>query len=412
MRAVHAGGSDLVRIGLIGCGRRGKAAAAEALNTTSGQVKLVAMSDVFEDKIQAAYRQLKSRHADNLDVPPERRFVGLEGYRGVLASDADLVILATPPGFRPMHFEAAVEAGKHVFVEKPVAVDAPGVRRMLKANNTAKQKGLAVAVGLQHRHEAAYRETIARLQSGAIGNLITLRVYWNGQGVYSQPRRPGQTELEYQLRNWYYFNWLSGDHIVEQHIQNLDVANWLMNSYPAEINAQGGREVRRRCSDTDHDFGQIFDHFFCEYTYPNGTKLFSQCRHIRNCWNNVSEHVHGTRGRADISGGKIYNASGERVWQTKARRDGHQQEQHDLIAQLRSGHCPNEGDYGAFSTLTAILGRMAAYSGQTIRWDDALAADASLANVDQLTSLHDIAPVQPDTHGDYPVPMPGVTPAI
>ena len=408
-RSVHAQGNDLIKIGLIGCGSRGKDAAVQALSTTSGPVKLVAMADVFGDKIQAALRQFNSRHARQLDVPQDRHFVGLEGYKSVLASDVNLVILATPPGFRPLHFEAAVAAGKHVFMEKPVAVDAPGVQRVLLANTMAKQKGLAVTVGLQSRHEQAYQQTIAQLQQGLIGDVVTLRVYWNGGGVWTRPRRPEQTELEYQLRNWYYFGWLSGDHIVEQHIQGLDVGNWLMSAYPSQTNAQGGREVRRRCHDAGKDFGQIFDHFFCEYIYPNGVRMFSQCRHIRNCWNCVSQHVHGTKGYADISGGKIYSPAGQRIWSTKAPRGGHQQEQHDLFAALRAGQRPNEADYGAKSTMTAILGRMAAYSGQAICWDDALTSKRSLANTDALASLTDIAPVMPDALGDYPVPVPGVT---
>ncbi len=214
--------------------------------------------------------------------------------------------------------------------------------------------------------------------------------------------------MEYQLRNWYYFNWLSGDHIVEQHIHNLDVGNWLMNACPSEVNAQGGREVRKRRCETGTDFGQIFDHFFCEYTYPNGTKMFSQCRHMRNCWNNVSEHVHGTKGYADISGGKIYDAAGELIWQTKAARGGHQQEHHDLFADLWAGRRPNEGDYGAQSTMTAILGRMAAYSGQVMRWEEALDSASALADVDGLIALDDTAPVLPDASGDYPVPAPGL----
>ncbi len=407
-RAVHAFGSDVIKIGLVGCGSRGKGAAVQALGTTGGPVRLVALADVFEDRLQSAYRQIKGRHGDRLDVPADRRFVGLDGYRGVMESDADLVILATPPGFRPLHFQAAVEAGKHVFMEKPVAVDAAGVNRVLQANSLARQKNLAVAVGLQRRHEAAYIETIARLQDGVIGDPVTLRVYWNGQGVWTRPRQKGQSELEYQLRNWYYFNWLSGDHIVEQHIHNLDVGNWLIGACPSEVNAQGGREVRKRYGETGTDFGQIFDHFFCEYTYPNGAKMFSQCRHIGNCWNNVSEHVHGTKGSADISGGKIYDASGERIWQTKAARGGHQQEHHDLFADLWAGRRPNEGDYGAQSTMTAIFGRMAAYSGQAMRWEEMLDCESALADVDQLTALDAAPPVLPDADGDYPVAVPGV----
>ena len=233
-RAAHPYGQDEIKIGLVGCGGRGTGAAVQALNTTSGPVKIVAMGDVFADRLQSSYRTINSQHADKCDVPEERRFIGLDSYKQVLDSDADLVILATPPGFRPMHFEAAVEAGKHIFMEKPVAVDGPGVRRVLAANEIAKKKNLAVAVGLQRHHEVAYRETISRLKDGAIGDIVFARAYWNGGGVWVRPRQPQQTELEYQMRNWYYFNWLCGDHIVEQHIHNLDVINWLKDGFPVK----------------------------------------------------------------------------------------------------------------------------------------------------------------------------------
>ncbi len=403
-RAAHARGSDLIRIGVIGCGGCGKEAAVRALCTTSGAVKLVAMADVFGDRIQAALRQMKSRHAERIDVPRARCFVGLGAYREVLALDLDLVILATPPGFRPLHFDAAIAAGKHVFMEKPVAVDAPGVRRVLQTSALARKKNLAVAVGLQHRHERAYQETVDQLRSGVIGAPVALRVYRNGGRLRSGRRQPRQSELEYQLRNWCFFRWLSGDQIVDRHIHNLDVANWVMDAFPVAANAHGGRD---RDGDKSKDCGQTFSHFFCEFTYAGGAKMFSQCRHMPDCWNNVSEHLHATLGHADISGGKLYDQAGQRIWQTKAVRGGRQQQQHDLFAALRTGHVPNEADYAAKSTLTAIMGRMAAYTGQTVSWEQALNSNHSLANVDNLASLDDQAPVRPDADGNYPVPTPG-----
>jgi predicted dehydrogenase len=384
----------------------------QALSTTSGPVELVALADVFADKIQSAYRRLKSTHARQLDLPPERRFVGLDGYRHLLQTNVDVVLLATPPGFRPLHFEAAVAANKHVFLEQPVAVDAPGVRRVLAAANEARLRGLAVVSGLQRRHEAAYQETIAQVHRGQIGQPLTLRVYWNGNGAPAKPRLPRQTELEYQLRNWYFFTWLSGDHIVEQHANNLDVGNWLMGEVPLEANAQGGREIRRRSGEHGGDFGQIFDHFFCEFVYRSGTRMFSQCRQIPDCWNVVGEHVQGGSGRADISGGKIYSAGGELIWQTRASRAGQQQTQQDLLAALRSGCIPNEGDYAALATLTAIMGRQAAYSGKCVTWDEVFASDASWASPDLLMSLEDRAPTQPDARGDYPLARPGQSPPV
>ena len=403
-RGAHAFGDDTIKIGLIGCGGRGTGAASQAMNT-AGPTQLIAMADAFEDRLQASLRGLKSQHGEKVEVPKDRQFTGFDGYQKVLECDIDLVIMATPPGFRPLHFEAAVEANKHIFMEKPVAADAPGVRRVLAANAVAREKNLAVAVGLQRHHETAYRETIARLQDGAIGDINLTRVYWNGGGVWVRPRQKGQSELEYQMRNWYYFNWLCGDHIVEQHIHNLDVTNWLKDAYPVVAQGQGGRQVR-----TGIDHGEIYDHHFVEFTYADGSKMFSQCRHIRNCWNSVSEHAHGSGGTADISGAKIFDGDGKRVWAFgKGGRGGHQQEHHDLFAQLRRGELPNEGDYGAKSTMTAILGRLATYSGKSLRWDDAINSKIALADYDSLASLADSAPIQPAADGRYPIPTPGKT---
>lgn len=408
-RAVHAQGTQMLRLGLVGCGSCGAAAAAAALHAAGEPVQLVALADVFADRLQQAYRRLKGEHSGKVVVPPERRFVGLTAYRDLLATDVDLVILATPPGFRPLHFAAAVEAGKHVFLERPVAVDPPGVRRVLATSLVAEEKRLAVAVGLQRRHDAAYRDTIERLRDGIIGEPVTLRVYWNAGGVRPCPRRDGQTELEYQLRNWYFFDWLSGDQVVEQHVDNLDVGNWLVQDHPRAANAQGGREVRKRTGDEGRDFGQIYDHFFGEFRYAGGVRMFGQCRHMPHCWNNVSEHVDAVGGSADISGGKIYDRSGAIIWQTRGRRAGHLREFEDLFTDLRSGNLPHEVQYGATSTMTAILGRMAAYSGQPVTWDEALGSPCSLADIDSLVSLDQTAPVQPDRNGDYPVAVPGAT---
>ena len=410
-RSAHAAGSDEIKIGLVGCGGRGTGATVQALNTMkkedikpNGPVKLMAMADAFGDRLQGSYRTIKSRHGEHVDVPQDRQFTGFDAYKRVLESDIDMVILATPPGFRPLHFEAAVKAGKHVFMEKPVAVDGPGVRRVLAANEEAKKKGLAVAVGLQRHHEKRYQETIARIKDGAIGDLSYTRVYWNGGGVWVRPRQEGQTELEYQMRNWYYFNWLCGDHIDEQHIHNLDVSNWLLDDYPVEANGMGGREVR---DGIDH--GQIFDHHFIEYTYGNGVKMYSQCRHIKGCWNSVSEYAHGSKGSANLSGA-IYDKSGDLVWKYgSGGGGGHQEEHYDLFAALRRGELPNEAEYGAKSSMTAVLGRMATYSGKVIKWDAAINSERALADVDSFKSMKDEAPVQPNAEGRYPIPAPGST---
>ena len=403
-RGAHAFGSDTIDVGLIGCGGRGTGAAIQALSTAGGDVRLTALADVFENSLQTAYRSIKGRHPDKVAVG-NRRFVGLEGFRGVLESDVDVVILATPPGFRPQHLEAAVAAGKHVFMEKPVATDPPGVRRVLAAGEVARAKGLAVAVGLQRRHEFRYRDCVERLKDGAIGEPIYGRVYWNGSGVWVRPRKADQTELEYQLRNWYYFNWLSGDHINEQHIHNLDVINWLLDDHPAACQGQGGRAVRNGI-----DHGQIFDHHMAEYAYANGFRLLSQCRHIKGCWSNVSEHVHGTAGYCDISKAIIYDLQGGVRWQSQAKEikgKGWQQEHHDLFASLRRGEAPSEVEYAARSTMTAIMGRLATYGGKTVKWGDAIASSQSLADTDELRTLDDAPPVRPDRDGRYPIPIPG-----
>ena len=400
-RSAWAQGSDTIRLGLIGCGGRGTGAAGQALDTNSesNRVKLTAVADPFKFRADNALKELKNKHKDNVDA---KAFIGVDGYKEVLASDVDMVILTSPPGFRPLHFEAAVKAGKHVFMEKPVATDAPGVRRVLEANKIAKDRKLAVAVGLQRHHQSDYKSTIKMLKEGAIGDIILTRAYWNGDGVWTRNRQANQTELEYQLNNWYYFNWLSGDHICEQHIHNLDVINWLMDGPPAEAQGQGGRQVR-----TGEENGQIYDHHFVEFTYPNGTKLLSQCRHIPGCWNSVSEFAHGTNGWADISGGKIYNKKNEVVWKSPAGENGWAQEHVDLFAQIRKGEIPNEGDYGATSTMTSIMGRMATYTGKLLKWDQCLNSQVGLANFDSIDSFDDEAPIKPDEKGRYWIPTPG-----
>ncbi|MCA9188896.1 MAG: Gfo/Idh/MocA family oxidoreductase [Pirellulaceae bacterium] len=402
-RSAHAFGSDEIKIGLIGAGGRGTGAAAQAMNT-EGATKLVAIGDAFENRLTGALRGLSRDYKDKVDVPKDRQFIGLEAFKRVLECDLDMVILATPPGFRPLHFEAAVNAGKNIFMEKPVAVDGAGVRKVLAANEVAKQKGLAVAVGLQRRHEPRYIETIKRLQEGAIGDIILSRAYWNGGGLWNRERQPNQTEMEYQVNNWYYFNWLCGDHIVEQHIHNLDVINWLKNGFPVEANGQGGREVR-----VGKEFGQIYDHHFVEFTYADGSKMYSQCRHIPGCWNPVAEYCHGSNGSAAISDATIKDRNGETTWRYgRGGGDGHQQEHHDLFAKLRAGERPNEGEYGAMSTMTSILGRMATYSGKVIRMEDALNSDVIVSPVEKYTSWDDTPPVLPDADGFYPVPVPGI----
>ncbi|WP_372899012.1 Gfo/Idh/MocA family protein [Stieleria sp.] len=403
-RTAHAQGSDEIKFALIGCGGRGNGASVNIFKS-GGNTKLVAVADAFDGKASATINSLSKRYKDKVDVPADRKFVGLDAYKKLLEVDADLVIIATPPGFKPQQFEAAVKAGKHIFMEKPVASDATGVRRVLASVEESKKKNLMVGIGLQRRHEAQYLETIGRIHDGAIGDVIATRVYWNGGGIWYRNRTEEQTEMAFQCNNWYHFNWLSGDQICEQHIHNLDVGCWLKGEYPVECNGMGGREQRM---DGDPTKSQIFDHTFCEYTFADGTKMFSQGRHLKGSWTHVAEYAHGTKGTADVSGSQISGEGGD--WKFSGeRQQGHQQEQNDLIAALARGEIYNEGEYGALSTFTAILGREACYSGKVIKWDDLLNKGRELApGIDDYTI--DSPPPEsalPGPDGKYPIPVPG-----
>ena len=405
MRSAHAAGSDLVKLALIGAGGRGKGATANALKT-KGNFKLVAVADAFPDSLQAAVKTLTETFKDKVDVPPERQFAGLDGYQKAIEC-ADMVMLCTPPGFRPMHFEAAVKAGKHVFMEKPIATDAPGVRRVLAANQEAKKKGLFVAVGHHLRHEVKHKEMVQRIAAGAIGDVKFLRVYFNSAGVWVRPRKPDQSEMQHQVRNWYYFTWLSGDHIVEQHVHDIDVGNWVMRGHPVQAQGIGGRQVR-----IGKDYGEIFDHHAVEFEYADGTRMFSYCRHIPGCWDSYSQHVHGVKGHASLQGhGTVeLHVDGGDVVKIKQGPDGHQVEWDDLAAALAAGQTYNECDPSADSTMTAILGRMATYSGGIVDWDAALASTIDLAPA---SFAWDAQPQsEPGPGGIYPCAIPGVTKAV
>ncbi len=399
-RTAHAAGDDQIRFVVVGCGGRGAGAADQIMNS-KGNVKLVAVADAFQQNADLTIRSMSARHQSKVDVPPERVFVGLDAYKKAIDVESDLVVIATPPGFKPQQFEYAVSQGKHVFMEKPVAADAPGVRRVLAAVEESKKKNLTVAIGLQRRHEPQYIETIKRIHDGAIGDVVAMRVYWNGGGIWYRNRQPSQTEMAFQTNNWYHFNWLSGDQICEQHIHNIDVGCWVKDAYPVECNGMGGREMREG---GDASKSQIFDHTFCEFTFPDGTKMFSQGRHLKGSWNHVGEFAHGTKGTADPSG-QIFGAN---PWKFSGEAlNGHQQEQHDLIEAMMRGEIYNEGEYGAKSTFAAILGREACYSGKVIKWDDLLARGKDLApGIDNYT-LDSIPPVTPGEDGKYPVPVPG-----
>jgi len=394
--AVYPAGSELIRVGLIGCGGRGTGAAEDVV-AAAPNVKLVAMGDAFKDRLDQSLQQLKKDVGDKIDVPDDRCFVGFDAYEKVLGSGIDYVILATPPAFRPMHLKAAVDAGKHIFTEKPVAVDGPGVRTCLEGYEQAKAKGLGIAAGTLYRHSTAHRETIARLHGGAIGDIVAGRVYYNTGALWVHPRQPGWTEMEYQMRNWYYFTWLSGDHIVEQHVHNLDKANWVLKGPPLRCVGVGGRQVR-----TGPEYGHIYDHFCIDYEYEDGVHLMSMCRQMENCDNNVSEAFVGTRGSCQIvPSQKRFVITGQNPW-SFAREDNlpYIQEHTDLIESIRAGKPINELKNVAESTLTAIMGRLAAYTGKAVTWEQALNSEENLM------------PATLDWNAPLPVPpvaMPGRT---
>ena len=401
-RGAYAAGSDTIRVALIGAGGRGTGAVEQLMNADEN-LKLVAVADAFEDRAASAIGRLEKKHGKRGGVPKDKIFIGLEAYKDALSVESDLVVLATPPGFRPFQYKAAIEAGKNVFMEKPCCVDAPGYNMLMETSKLADKKGLLVGVGLQRRHQPNYMETIQRIHDGAIGEIKFLRVYWNGSGIWNRKREEGMTEMEYQVHNWYHFAWLSGDNIAEQHIHNMDIGNWIMkDQHPVEANGMGG--CTARYLGDNKGTGQIFDHHFVEFTYADGTKMYSQCRHMAGCFNSVSEAAHGTLGTSSCSG-KIEGAN---AWKFEGKNvSGHQQEQTDLAATLRAGKRYNEGFYGANSSMTAVLGRVANYSGKVVKWDDLVAKGKS--QFPRNLSWDAPAPVQKNEDGDYPIPLPGVT---
>jgi myo-inositol 2-dehydrogenase/D-chiro-inositol 1-dehydrogenase len=401
-RIAHAANDDTIKIALIGCGGRGSGAANQALNT--GHAKLVAVADVSQSQIDKSLESLKKEHPDKVDVPKERQFLGVNAYKQAIAA-CDVAFLTSPPGFRPSHFDEAVRQGKNAFLEKPLATDAPGVRQLLAANVDAKKKGLRVAVGFQRHHQPNYYESIKRIQDGAIGDITALRVFWRGGSRGGLERLPGETELAYQLRNWYFYTWLSGDHIVEQHCHNIDVGNWIKGTHPIRAIGLGGRQVR-----TTKEHGQIFDHHSVQFEYADGTFMFSECSQIPHLWTTVSEHVLGTKGRADLTDAHA-DITGANPWKYTGKKVvGWQQEQIDLIDCIRNNKACNELEKSAYSTMTAIMGRMATYSGQQIEWDNAF--NSKLELVPKNISDDMTPPVLPDADGFYPVAKPGITIAL
>jgi len=385
-QAAYAAGSDELKIALVGCGGRGTDATSQCLSKC-GNVKLIAMADAFADNAKTSLAELRKDEeiAGKIDVPEDRIFVGFDAYRKAIAAGPDIVLLTTPPGFRPIHYAAAIAAGKHVFMEKPCCVDAPGFRSLMETNKLADEKGLKVAVGLQRRHSKEFLGKVKRIQDGSLGNLILLRAYWNNGDIWIRPRLPEQTEMEYQMRNWYHFVWLCGDHILEQHVHNLDVCNWVKGDHPVKANGMGSCHIRN-----NHGVGQIYDNHFVEFTYKDGSTMLSQCRQQPHVWNIVTQFVHGDKGAQELPG----NGS-----------DGYVQEHVDLVNAIRKGEKLNDGWHGATSSFTAILGRMATYSGKEVNWKEAVAKGPS--EMPKKFAFDANPPAMPDKDGNYPQPVPG-----
>jgi predicted dehydrogenase len=410
---VNSSADDSIKIALVGCGGRGTGAAMQAL-LTKQNVKLVAMADAFRDRLDDCYKNL---NADDLSestgtagnvknkiaVPETNKFTGFDGYKKAIAL-ADVVILTTPPGFRPIHFEEAVNQGKHIFMEKPVATDPAGIQRVLQAAAIAKQKKLNVVVGLQRHYQNSYLELFKKVKEGMVGDIVSAQAWWNNEGVWVNHRQYNQTEMEYQMRNWYYFNWLCGDHITEQHIHNLDVINWFKGSYPVKAQGMGGREVRK-----GKEFGEIFDHHYVEFQYADGSILNSQCRHIKGTYSKVDEQLVGTKGTIFCGAANILDHKGKVLYQyDKTKENNPYQTEHDeLFAAIAKGEYKfADTENGAKSTMTSILGRMATYSGQVVEWDKAINSGISI--MPKEFSFNATPPTLPNADGFYPVAVPGV----
>ena len=406
-----AGANDEIKVAVIGCGGRGTGAAMQAL-LSKQNVKIVAMADAFRDNLDRCHKSLTTADSSDspsmaaarkkVDVPDERKFSGFDGYMKAIPL-ADVVILATPPGFRPIHFEEAIKQNKHVFMEKPVATDPAGVQKVLAVAAIAKQKKLNVVVGLQRHYQNSYRELFKR--KDMIGDITSAQAWWNNDGVWVRPRKYNQTEMEYQMRNWYYFNWLCGDHINEQHIHNIDVINWFKEGYPVRAQGMGGRQVRK-----GKDHGEIFDHHFVEFTYADGSILNSQCRHIPGTMSRVDELLVGTKGSIHCGKAAITDTKGNSIYQfdKKGEPDPYQVEHEELFAAIAKGEYKfADAENGAKSTMTSILGRMATYSGQIIEWDKAINSGIDIHPKEY--SFDAMPPVLPNADGFYPVAVPGVT---
>jgi predicted dehydrogenase len=409
----YAGEDNTIKVALIGCGSRGTGAAANALST-KGPVKLWAMADVFDNRLEGSLKRLSGQHADKVDVPPERRFIGLDAYRKAIDAldEGDVALLTTPPCFRPIHLEYAVEQGRNVFMEKSFAVDAPGIRRVLAAGEAAKKRNLKIAGGLMSRHSIPLQEAVRQIHDGILGEVITLWAYREHGPVGFRRKPEGMSELGHQISNYSCFTWINGSFILDWLIHNIDVCCWVKDAWPVSAQGQGGRQVRNQPD-------QLFDHYAVEYTFADGTRMFAQGRHMGGCWGFFGDVVHGTKGSAVLGEGqpnpRIYEGhnqtSENQIWQHEGPKPNQYQVEHDVLFEaIRQDKPHNETERCAKSAMTGILGRMAAESGKMITWEEALASNVELApGLEQIARLDEPAPVMPDEKGQYPVAMPGFT---
>lgn len=411
-RSAHAAEDNTIKIALVGCGGRGTGAAANALST-KGPTKLWAVADVFADRQAFSLKNLAQQFPKQVDVPKERQFLGFDAYKKAIdALDAgDVVLLATPPAFRPMHVEYAVQKGRHVFMEKSFGVDSPGARRILRAGEEAAAKNVKIAGGLMSRHYKPLQDAVAKIHEGAIGEVITCWAYREHGPIGFSAKPAGMGELAHQIRNYSSFTWLNGSFLLDWLIHNLDVCCWVKNAWPVSAQGQGGRQVR---AEPD----QVFDHYAVEYAFADGTRLFAQGRHIADCWGFFGDVIHGSKGSAVLGEGithpRIYRQHRQSpenvIWEYKGPGFSHYQYEHDLLFEaIRQDKPCNEADRCVKAAMVGILGRMAAESGNMITWDEALASNLELApGLDQYT-WESNPPVMPDAQGRYPIAMPGIS---
>jgi myo-inositol 2-dehydrogenase / D-chiro-inositol 1-dehydrogenase len=389
----YARPNETLRVGLVGCGGRGKGAARDAVVAAEG-VELVAMGDLFEDRLTQGIQDMQTVLGDRYAVTSDRAFAGWDAYRNVIDSDVDYVVLATPTVFRPEHLRYAVEAGKHVFMEKPVAVDPPGCRLIMEVSDEAQQKGLGIVAGTQRRHAQHYIEAMQRIHDGEIGEVVAGQVFWNQDGLWMHPRQPEWSDVEWQLRNWIYFTHLAGDIIIEQHIHQIDVANWALQTHPIRAVAVGGRQAR-----TGEEYGNVYDHFAVDFHYPNGARVLSMCRQQDGTARRIEEQFVGTKGYSNQSFTYAW-IRGENPWEFEGQNPNPYVQEHvNLINSIRQGRPLNEGRRMAETNLTGIMGREAAYTGGEITWDEIY------------NSSQDLTPKE-WSFGDFetpPVAIPGVT---